>query len=114
MADFASKEIMDKTETHKKDYPYYIENPLKENRVERFLEVFAAVLSFTDYKPLLDSYCTTNTKCNRCAVACPIFITTGAPRDIPCYKTNLLLDVYKRYFTIGGWFGSRFSLNSFE
>jgi len=114
MAVIASKEIMDKTETKKNNYPYYIEDPLKENRVERFLEVFAAVLSFTDYKPLLDSYCTTNTKCNRCAVACPIFITTGDPKDIPCYKTNLLLDIYKRYFTISGWFGSRFSLNSFE
>ena len=27
-----------------KKYPYYIENPVTENRVERFLEAFAAVL----------------------------------------------------------------------
>ena len=114
MSDIAAKQMTNKIETHTSDYPYYIENPLKEHRVERFLEVFAAVLSYTDYKPLLDSYCTTNTKCNRCAVACPIFITTGNPKDIPCYKTNLLLNVYKRYFTIGGWFESRFSLKSFE
>lgn len=88
-------------------YPYYIENPVVENRVEKFLEAFAAVLKYTDYKPLLDSYCCTNAKCNRCAVTCPIYQVTGDPRDIPCYRTNLLLDTYKRYFTIGGWFKSR-------
>ena len=38
---------------------------------------------------------------------------TGDPRDIPCYRTNLLLDVYKRYFSIGGWFKSRLA-NTFE
>jgi Fe-S oxidoreductase len=99
---------------NKSVYPYYIENPVVENRVARFIEAFAAVLNFTDYKSLLDSYCITNTKCNRCAVACPIYTTTLDKRDIPCYKTNLLLEVYKRYFTLSGWFKSRFSANSFE
>ena len=73
-----------------KKYPYYIENPVIENRVERFLEAFATVLQYSDYKSLLDSYCNSNTKCNRCAVACPVFLVTGDPRDIPCYRTNLL------------------------
>ena len=41
-----------KPEESLKVYPYYIENPLKENRVERFLEIFAAVLNYSDYKPL--------------------------------------------------------------
>ncbi len=90
-----------------KQYPYYIENPVTENRVERFLEAFAAIIKYSDYKPLLDSYCASSAKCNRCAVACPVFLTTGNPRDIPCYRTNLLLDTYKRYFTIGGWLKSR-------
>ena len=85
-------------------YPYYIENPVTEDRVDRFLEAFRAVLEFSDYKPLLDSYCTSNAKCNRCAVTCPVFLATGDPKDIPCYRTNMLLDIYKRYFTIGGWF----------
>jgi len=102
----------DKT-TESKSYPYYIEGPVTEMRVERFLEAFAAVLHFSDYKALLDSYCTSSAKCNRCAVTCPVFIATGDPRDIPCYRTNLLLDVYKRYFTIGGWMKSRFG-NGFE
>jgi Fe-S oxidoreductase len=96
-----------------KSYPYYIEKPVTENRVEKFLEAFAAVLKYTDYKSLLDSYCCTNAKCNRCAVTCPVFRVTGDPRDIPCYRTNLLLDTYKRYFTIGGWFKSRFT-STFE
>lgn len=90
-------------------YPYYIENPATERRVERFLGSFAAILEYSDYKPLLDSYCTSSAKCNRCAVACPVFLATGDPRDIPCYRTNLLLETYRRYFTIGGWLRSRFS-----
>ncbi|MFH2037612.1 MAG: (Fe-S)-binding protein [Candidatus Zixiibacteriota bacterium] len=94
-------------------YPYYIENPVTENRVERFLEAFATVLLHSDYKSLLDSYCNSNTKCNRCAVACPIFLVTGDPKDIPCYRTNIILDIYRRYFTIGGAIKARFT-NSFE
>ncbi|MFH1373916.1 MAG: hypothetical protein ABII79_08985, partial [bacterium] len=90
-------------------YPYYIENPVTEHRVERFLEAFAAVLEYTDYKPLLDSYCSSSAKCNRCAVTCPVFLATGDPKDIPCYRTNLLLNTYKRYFTIGGWMKAKFS-----
>ncbi|MBD3401838.1 hypothetical protein GF420_03005, partial [candidate division GN15 bacterium] len=93
--------------TNEKKYPYYIERPVTQNRVERFLEAFAAVLKYSDYKPLLDSYCTSSAKCNRCAVACPVFLATGDPRDIPCYRTNLLLETYKRYFTIGGWMKAR-------
>ncbi|MFZ5979153.1 MAG: (Fe-S)-binding protein [Candidatus Zixiibacteriota bacterium] len=95
--------------TTARQYPYYIENPVRENRVERFLEAFAAVLKYSDYRPLLDSYCTSNAKCNRCAVACPVFLATGDTRDIPCYRTNLLLETYKRYFTVGGWLKSRFT-----
>ena len=88
---------------------FHVESHPGENLVGQFLEAFAAILHYTDYKPLLDSYCTTNNKCNRCAVTCPVFRVTGDPRDIPCYKTNILLEIYKRYFTIGGWIKSRFS-----
>ena len=92
---------------------FHVEPYEKHNIVEHFLEAFAAILHFTDYKALLDTYCSTNNKCNRCAVTCPVYQVTGDPHDIPCYKTNLLLEIYKRYFTIGGWVKSRFS-NSFE
>ncbi|HHE46278.1 MAG TPA: (Fe-S)-binding protein, partial [Bacteroidetes bacterium] len=87
---------------------FYVENPPQGRRVERFLEAFAAVLQHTDYKPLLDSYLSTSNKCNRCSVTCPVYQVTGDPRDVPCYKTTLLLEVYRRYFTISGWFRSRF------
>ena len=110
---FEQKEVQKEQENQIK-YPYYMEKYDRDNRVGKFLEAFAAVLHYTDYKSLLDTYCTTTAKCNRCAVACPIYMTTGAPEDIPCYKTNILLDVYKRYFKIGGWFESRFSADRFE
>ncbi|HEB83490.1 MAG TPA: (Fe-S)-binding protein, partial [Bacteroidetes bacterium] len=88
--------------------PYHVENPPRGRRVDLFLEAFAAVLQHTDYKPLLDSYLSTSNKCNRCSVTCPVYQVTGDPRDVPCYKTTLLLEVYRRYFTIAGWFRSRF------
>ncbi|MBN1212293.1 MAG: (Fe-S)-binding protein [candidate division Zixibacteria bacterium] len=93
----------------KKTYPYYIEEQPSSNRVDQFLCAFAAVLEYSDYRSLLDSYCTSNAKCNRCAVTCPVFMATGDPRDIPCYRTNILLDIYKRYFTIGGAIKARFT-----
>jgi len=101
------------TAVSKKQPFYYIEDYNTENRIERFLEAFAAVLKYSDYRPLLDSYCTSNAKCNRCAVTCPVYLATGDPRDIPCYRTNILLNIYRRYFTIGGWLNSRIS-NGFE
>jgi Fe-S oxidoreductase len=93
-------------------YPYYVENPNLANRVERFLEAFAAVLAHTDYRALLDSYCASSAKCNRCAVSCPNYLATGSARDIPCYRTSIILEIYKRYFTIGGWLASR--LNGYQ
>ncbi|MFO7892152.1 MAG: (Fe-S)-binding protein [Longimicrobiales bacterium] len=87
----------------RRSYPYHLKEYPDEGLVDRFLEAFAAVLEFTDYKPLLDSYCTSSAKCNRCAVSCPVFLASGDPRDIPCYRTNLLLDTYRRYFTMNGW-----------
>jgi len=88
-------------------YPYHVENPLTGNRVNRFLEAFAAVLEYSDYDSLLNTYCNSSAKCNRCAVACPVFLATGDQRDIPCHRTNLLLDTYRRYFTMGGWVRGR-------
>ncbi len=92
---------------------YHIENPMAGNRVDYFLRAFATILEFSDYRPLLDSYCTSSAKCNRCAVSCPVYLASGDPRDIPCYRTNLLLDIYRRYFTIGGALMARLT-NGFE
>ncbi len=38
---------------------------------------------------------------------CPVHEATGDPRDIPCYRSQLILDIYKKYFTVGGWFKTR-------
>jgi len=88
-------------------YSFHTDQPDAPDKVERFLNAFAAVLQFTDYKSLLDSYCASSTKCSRCVVTCPIYQVTQDPTDIPCYRTQLLLDIYKRHFTIGGAISSR-------
>jgi hypothetical protein len=75
-------------------FPYHVIREPGEGLADRFLQAFGRVLEFTDYKPLLDSYRRSNTKCNRCAVACPVLQASGDPKDIPCYRTNLLLDIY--------------------
>ena len=86
---------------------YHIEHPEIEGKAERFLRAFAAIIQYGDYKALLDSYSASSAKCSRCVVTCPIYQVTRAPRDIPCYRAGLLLDVYKRHFTVGGWLRSR-------
>jgi Fe-S oxidoreductase len=86
---------------------YHVERPDTEGKAERFLNALAAILQFGDYKELLDSYSASSAKCSRCVVTCPIYQATRAPEDIPCYRAGLLLDIYKRHFTIGGWMRSR-------
>lgn len=86
---------------------YHIEpspapNGLPDDRPARFLAAFSAILRHSNYGFLLDLYAHTNTKCGRCAVECQVYQASGEDRDIPCYRTNLLLDVYRRYFTPGG------------
>jgi Fe-S oxidoreductase len=88
---------------------YHIENPTLDKKAERFLRAFAAILHYTDYKALLDSYGASSAKCGRCVASCQVYQVSGDPRDIPCYRSNLLLDVYRRHFTLGGWLRSRVS-----
>lgn len=91
-------------------YHYHTEPVLpRENRVDDFLTAFAAILRHSNYRFLLDLYARTSTKCGRCAVACQVYQASGDPRDVPCYRTNLLLDIYRRHFTPTGWLQSRFS-----
>jgi Fe-S oxidoreductase len=77
------------------------------NRVDRFLAAFAAILRHSNYQFLLDIYAQSSTKCGRCAVSCQVFQASGDPRDVPCYRSNLLLDVYRRHFSAAGWLHSR-------
>ena len=90
---------------------YHIENANVDNKAERFLKAFAAIIQYGDYKPMLDSYCISSAKCSRCVVTCPIYQVSQDPKDIPCYRAGLLLDTYKRHFTVGGWLKARIANN---
>lgn len=93
-------------------YHYHIETPPADgDRVERFLTALAAILRHSNYGFLLDMYTNTSIKCGRCAVTCQVYRATDDPRDVPCYRTSLLLDVYRRYYTTSGWLRSRFGGN---
>ncbi len=76
---------------------------------ERFLAAFAAILRHSNYRFLIDLYARTSAKCGRCATSCQVYQASGDPRDVPCYRTNLLLDVYREYFTPVGRLRSRLS-----
>jgi Fe-S oxidoreductase len=96
-------------EPEKKKDPYYLIDPCRENRVKRFLEAFAAILTHTNYRPLLDQYIASSAKCSRCTATCPVYQVTGDPKDIPCYRSNILLKTYKRHFTVSGWLKAKFT-----
>ncbi len=86
----------------KLDVRYHIEHPETTDRPRRFLEVFATILKHTNYGMALDQYIRSSAKCSRCAVSCGIYQATRNPKDIPCYRSELLLSVYRRHFTLGG------------
>ncbi|HUT54775.1 MAG TPA: (Fe-S)-binding protein [bacterium] len=87
----------------KKQYAYYLDAQPKGDLVGRFLEAFAAVLEHTNYRFAIDMMSKVSTHCGRCATACPVYQVTGEDRDIPCNRSGLLLDVYRRHFTLNGW-----------
>ena len=90
-------------------YHYHVEQKAAQgDRVENFLIAFAAILRHSNYRFLLDMYAHTSTKCARCAVTCQVYQASGEPRDVPCYRSNLLLDVYRRHFTPSGWLARPF------
>ena len=68
----------------------------------RFLEAFAAILQHTNYRQVIDNYARIPARCSNCACACQIFQRSQASEDVPCYRSNLLLEVYRRHFTIHG------------
>ena len=86
---------------------YYVEPFDKRDRPQRFLEIFATILRHSNYGFVLDTYTRMSTKCARCAVLCPVFEETQAAEDIPCNRSELLLRIYRRYFTVGGMLRAR-------
>ncbi len=81
---------------------YYVERLYPGDRVRRFLEIFAAVLQQSNYAQLIDTYSRVGAKCGNCACACQIYQATKDPKDVPCYRSNLLLEIYRRHFTFRG------------
>lgn len=90
------------------DMKYVIEKPPTGDRVTRFLEIFAAVIKHSNYRPVLEQYIKVTAKCSRCSVACHIYEATENPRDIPCARSELLLRIYRRYFSLEGSLYGRF------
>jgi Fe-S oxidoreductase len=82
-------------------YSFYVESRTLEvtDRPRKFLEAFAAVLEHSSYHLPLDVYSRASARCGRCAVECQLYQSTGEDHDIPCHRSELLLQVYRRYFT---------------
>jgi len=81
------------------DMKYIIEKPPQGDRVSQFLDIFASLLEYSNYRTALEHYIRVSAKCSRCASSCHVYQTTKDLRDIPCYRSELLLSVYRRYFS---------------
>jgi Fe-S oxidoreductase len=90
-------------------YSYYVEPKAVDgsDRPRRFLEAFAAVLEHGNYAAALDTYARIGARCAQCSASCQLYETTRDPRDIPCRRSDLLLAVYRRYFTGAGALAAR-------
>jgi len=108
---FKSARKPETNEKQKLDIRYHVEDYDVNDRPRRFLEAFAAILKHTNYGMALDHFIRMSAKCSRCAVTCQVHQATGDPKDIPCYRSELLLSIYRRYFTVGGMLRGRL-LNS--
>jgi Fe-S oxidoreductase len=107
MTNAPSRSIDESAARRPATYHYRVEPvPAAGDRVDRFLTAFAAILRHGNYRGLLDLYSRVASKCANCAVSCQVYQASNESRDIPCYRTHLLLDVYQRHFTPAGRFQS--------
>lgn len=104
---FALTKKPEVVQRQKLDVRYHIEDCDVNDRPRRFLEAFAGILKHTNYRMALDHFIRMSAKCSRCATTCHVFQATGDLRDIPCYRSELLLSVYRRHFTLSGVLRSR-------
>ena len=86
---------------------YYMEEVETRELPSRFLEAFSTILSHSNCAPFVDAAARMKLRCSRCAVSCPVYQASAERRDIPCDRSELLLKVYRRYFTVGGNLGAR-------
>ncbi len=96
-------------EKQKLNVRYHVEDFDVNDRPRRFLEAFAAILKHSNYRMMLDHYSRIVSRCSLCSTTCQVYQATGNPEDIPCYRSGLLLDVYKRHFTLAGELKGRIS-----
>jgi Fe-S oxidoreductase len=94
-------------EKQRLDVRYHVEDYDPGERPRRFLEAFAAILKHSNYRFALDHFVRLGAKCSRCTTNCQIYLATRDPKDIPCYRSELLLSVYRRHFTMSGSFRGR-------
>ena len=104
---FVTQRKPDVLERQRLDVRYHIEDFDVHERPRRFLEAFAAILKHSNYRLALDHYVRMSAKCSRCATTCQVYQATGDLKDIPCYRSELLLSVYRRHFTLGGMLKGR-------
>lgn len=81
---------------------YHVEDFDVEDRPRRFLNAFAAILKHTNYRLALDHYVRVSAKCARCTTNCQVYLATKDEKDVPCRRSELLLSVYRRHFTVAG------------
>lgn len=99
---FANSKKAEVIERQKLPVRYHVEDFDVEDRPRRFLQALAAVLKHTNYRLALDHYIRVSAKCARCTAACQVYQATGNFQDVPCYRSELLLSVYRRHFTVSG------------
>ncbi|HNW27170.1 MAG TPA: (Fe-S)-binding protein [Spirochaetota bacterium] len=86
----------------KKPYPFTMERPPAEGRAAAFLSAFSDILRASSYRPILDLYSRITLHCSRCSTECMLFEASGDPADNPCYRSSILLRIYRRHFTPRG------------
>jgi Fe-S oxidoreductase len=88
----------------KRKYSFYVEEKALRvtDRPQRFLEAFATVLRYSNYYLPLESNSRLCAKCGRCAESCQLYQVTHEDRDIPACRSELLLRIFRRYFTRSG------------
>ena len=96
-------------EKQKLNVRYHVEDFDGNNLPQRFLEAFAAILKHSNYRMALEHYSRVVSRCALCSTTCQIYQATGDKEDIPCHRSELLLNVYKRHFTLGGLIKGRIS-----
>lgn len=88
-------------------FSYYTEVCNEQERPRRFLEAFGAILKHSNYGLVLDFYTRVSAKCSRCTASCPVYEASGEARDVPCHRSELLLKIYRRYFSLAGQIKAR-------